>query len=81
MHPQRKNAFPLDYDQRHRGALNMDYRFADGDGGPVLENLGLNVLFTFNSGHRYTAYEFEPGTDRYGYLGPIRGKFQGTFGG
>ncbi len=45
---------PLDYAQRHRGTLNLDYRFGKNDGGPVLEQLGINLLYTFNSGHPYT---------------------------
>jgi len=49
----------LPYDQRHRGALNLDYRFAADDGptvlgAKILERAGLNLLFTFNSGHPYT---------------------------
>ena len=43
--------FPLDYNQDHRGSVSLDYRFDLGDGGPILERLGLNVLMTFNSGH------------------------------
>jgi outer membrane receptor protein involved in Fe transport len=45
---------PLDFNQVHRGAINFDYRFGENDGGPILERLGLNLLFTFNSGHPYT---------------------------
>lgn len=45
---------PLDYNQTHKGAIMLDYRFDDNDGGPVLENLGLNLLFTFDSGHPFT---------------------------
>jgi hypothetical protein len=32
----------------------IDYRFGDKDGGPVLSNLGINLLFQFNSGRSYT---------------------------
>jgi hypothetical protein len=46
--------FPLDYNQTHRGSISLDYRFARGDGGPILEGLGAFLLFTFNSGHAYT---------------------------
>jgi outer membrane receptor protein involved in Fe transport len=54
-----KYTTPLEFDQSHRGAINIDYRFASGDGpefGGVhpLENLGLNLLFSFNSGHPFT---------------------------
>ena len=45
---------PLDYSQTHRGTVMLDYRFAEDDGGPVLENLGLNLLLTFDSGHPFT---------------------------
>lgn len=45
---------PLDYNQTHRGSVFLDYRFDKGDGGPILEQLGLNVLLTFNSGHPFT---------------------------
>jgi len=45
---------PLDYNQTHRGSIMFDYRFGENDGGPILEQLGLNLLFTFNSGHPYT---------------------------
>ncbi|MGC8653899.1 MAG: TonB-dependent receptor [Candidatus Kryptoniota bacterium] len=46
--------FPLQYDQTHRGSINIDYRFGQNDGGPILEQLGVNLLVTFNSGHPYT---------------------------
>ena len=45
---------PLSFNQTHRGTINIDYRFEKGDGGPVLERLGTNLLFSFNSGHSYT---------------------------
>ncbi len=45
---------PLDYDQTHRGSISLDYRFDKDDGGPILEQLGLNLLLTFNSGHPFT---------------------------
>lgn len=53
--------FPLNYDQRHTGSINIDYRFGgDNDvpkgwGGQILKNMGLNVLFSFNSGRPYTS--------------------------
>ncbi|MFQ6674895.1 MAG: TonB-dependent receptor domain-containing protein [Fidelibacterota bacterium] len=49
-----KIVIPLRYQQAHRGSVNLDYRFGPGDGGPILERLGLNLLFTFNSGHPFT---------------------------
>ncbi len=45
---------PLDYAQGNRGSVMLDYRFGKNDGGPILQQLGLNLLFTFNSGHPYT---------------------------
>ena len=52
---------PLTFNQTHRGGLNIDYRFAADDGPEILgskllENLGLNFLFSFNSGHNYTQF-------------------------
>ena len=46
--------FPADFNQTHRGSILLDYRFAKNDGGPILEQLGLNVLLNFNSGHNFT---------------------------
>ena len=45
---------PLDYNQTHRGTIILDYRFDKGDGGPILQQLGLNAVLTFNSGHPFT---------------------------
>jgi hypothetical protein len=45
---------PLDYAQAHRGSVSLDYRWGKDDGGPILSQLGFNLLFTFNSGHPYT---------------------------
>jgi hypothetical protein len=45
---------PLAFNQTHRGTVNVDYRFADNDGGPVLSRLGANLLFSFSSGHAFT---------------------------
>jgi outer membrane receptor protein involved in Fe transport len=52
---------PLDYEQKHRGSINVDYRFGENDGGPVFNNFGANVLFSFNSGHPYTKVYVPPG--------------------
>ncbi len=49
---------PLEYDQAHSGSIMLDYRFAKDDGGPILQQLGLNLLFSFNSGHPYTLAQF-----------------------
>jgi outer membrane receptor protein involved in Fe transport len=50
---------PLNYDQRHTGVIELDYRFGSTDvpkgfGGVLLSRLGLNLLFSFNSGRPYT---------------------------
>ena len=45
---------PLDYNQTHRGSFIVDFRFDKGDGGPILEQFGINLLLTFNSGHPFT---------------------------
>jgi outer membrane receptor protein involved in Fe transport len=50
---------PLDFDRRHNGSLNVDYRFL-ADEGPTmfgvrpLERFGLDAMFVFNSGVPYT---------------------------
>ena len=46
---------PLEYNNDIRGSLNLDYRFSENDGGPILQQLGLSALLTFTSGHPYTA--------------------------
>ena len=45
---------PMSYNQASRGSINVDYRFGVNDGGPILERAGVNLLFTFNSGHPFT---------------------------
>jgi len=53
--------YPLNYDQRHTGSVNLDYRFGGDEDvpkgfmGKVLKNAGFNLLFSFNSGRPYTA--------------------------
>ena len=44
---------PLEFNRRHVGALNVDYRFDANESG-LLKNLGTNLLFTFASGHAFT---------------------------
>jgi outer membrane receptor protein involved in Fe transport len=50
---------PLDFEQRHTGSINIDYRLGQ-DAGPTLfgvkplEQFGVNLLFSFNSGNPYT---------------------------
>jgi outer membrane receptor protein involved in Fe transport len=57
-----KQTFALDFDQRHKLSLNLDYRFADGDGPAwggtrILENAGVNMLCSVTSGTPYTPIE------------------------
>ena len=42
---------PLDFDQRHTGSVNVDFRTTSKDRIP---EAGANILFTFGSGRRYT---------------------------
>jgi hypothetical protein len=46
--------FPADFNESNRGSMLFDYRFAKGDGGPILQQLGANLLLSFNSGHNFT---------------------------
>ncbi|HUI66446.1 MAG TPA: carboxypeptidase-like regulatory domain-containing protein [Bacteroidota bacterium] len=61
---------PVDFNSPHRGDVILDYRFAKGDGGPILQRLGLDLLLSFNSGHSYTRLEADqfgpaPGDPRF----------------
>jgi hypothetical protein len=49
-----KYVFPADFDFANSGNVLFDYRFGKNDGGPILQQLGLNMLLSFNSGHAYT---------------------------
>ncbi len=42
---------PLDFDQRHTGSVNLDFRTTKRD---LIKNAGVNFLFSFGSGRRYT---------------------------
>jgi outer membrane receptor protein involved in Fe transport len=57
-----KQSSPLDFDQRHKIAANLDWRFGKGEGPLVgdhhlLENFGVNVLLSAGSGTPYTPVE------------------------
>jgi len=64
---------PLDFEQRHRGSVNVDYRLNEKQGPEVFgvhpfEKMGVNLLFTFYSGHPYTlmtVLNTNPHTGRY----------------
>lgn len=45
---------PLYFNQKHRGTINLDYRFQTGDAPTLLQRVGLNMVLNFNSGHPYT---------------------------
>lgn len=68
-----KFIMPLAFEQRHRGSINVDYRFGEDEGPEVFgiypfEKLGINVLASFNSGHPYTKTEIlnaQPHDGRY----------------
>lgn len=49
---------PLTYNQAHTGSIFLDYRFGKDDGGPILQQLGVNLLLTFNSGHPFTYAQY-----------------------
>jgi hypothetical protein len=54
-----KQTAPLDYDQRHKLSLNLDWRLGKNEGPLIakrhlLENLGVNALFNVASGTPYT---------------------------
>lgn len=46
---------PLRYENKYKGTGTIDLRWADGEGG-FLENSGLNLYMSFNSGHAYTMF-------------------------
>ena len=62
---------PLDFHRPQVGSFNIDYRFARGDGGPILEQLGLNLLLTFRSGHPFTFSEGDLGQQDDSFGGQI----------
>ncbi|MCB0276252.1 MAG: TonB-dependent receptor [Calditrichaeota bacterium] len=71
---------PLDFNQTHTGAINLDYRYGKNDGGSILKNAGANVLLTFSSGHAYTAAnplqggQADPYTAGVGYMSDTRSR-------
>jgi outer membrane receptor protein involved in Fe transport len=62
---------PLDFHRPHRGSINFDYRFGKGDGGRFLERTGLNLLFTFTSGHPFTLAKGDFGQQDASFAGEI----------
>ncbi|MDG2426223.1 MAG: TonB-dependent receptor [Flavobacteriales bacterium] len=61
--PNLRTITPLNYDQRHRIVLNVDYRYGGGDdyngpmfkGKQILANTGMNFITNLGSGTPYTA--------------------------
>jgi len=45
---------PATFNQAHSGNLVLGYSFGGGDGGPVLERMGLSLLLVFHSGENWT---------------------------
>lgn len=45
---------PLDFNKAITGNVNLDYRFAADNQSPILRELGLSALFSFDSGHPFT---------------------------
>ncbi len=57
-----KQSSPLDFDQRHKIAANLDWRFGPGEGptvggGHIFSNAGINLLLSSGSGTPYTPVE------------------------
>ena len=58
----------LDYDQRHKGWIDLDLRFPEGDGPELfgmkpLSRLGLNTSFSFHSGSPFTRVDATYGSE------------------
>ena len=54
-----KQTAPLDFDQRHKISMNLDWELGKGEGPkwgewPILENTSVNVLYNVGSGTPYT---------------------------
>jgi outer membrane receptor protein involved in Fe transport len=57
-----KYVFPVVFNQPVRGSAILDYRFGKDDGGPILSELGADLLLSFNSGHSYTRLDIQQRT-------------------
>ena len=71
-----KIVVPLDFDRRHVGSINLDYRTSPTDKS-ILQKAGASLLFTFNSGVPYTksviTNPFFGGVTEVRPIGPING--------
>jgi hypothetical protein len=63
---------PVDFNAANRGNMILDYRFAKGDGGPILQQMGLDFLLQFNSGHSFTRLAI----DQFGPVGNADPRFR-----
>ncbi len=86
---QPKLTFPLNYDQRHSGVVNLDYRFGKTDVpkgvvGNILSQMGINLLYQFNSGRPYSIKDasLDPITTSQGANGgaPLKSTINGAYG-
>jgi hypothetical protein len=60
------DSYLVNYDHTHSAFLNLDYRFGRNDGGFLLEQSGINLLFRLSSGHPFTRVIYQSGqTDPY----------------
>jgi outer membrane receptor protein involved in Fe transport len=71
-----KVVVPLDFDRRHVGSIQVDYRTPQSEGG-IFGNAGAALLFSFNSGVPYTqsviTNPFFGGVTEVRPVGPING--------
>ena len=75
--PNMQYVIPLDYDSRHTFALNIDYRYKEGDGplvggSHIFENAGVDFVARARSGEPYTAYT-EPDNVNHTLIGGVNG--------
>ncbi len=54
---------PLDFNKAVSGNVNLDYRFPADNESAILRELGLALLFTFDSGHPFTLGQGKGDTD------------------
>jgi outer membrane receptor protein involved in Fe transport len=76
-----RNIFPLSYDERHRIAATLDYRYFSGKkytgprlfGSDIFANTGLNLLMVAVSGRPYTKTTFPRRFTGVGFAGAFNG--------
>lgn len=67
---------PTDFDRTHFGNVSFDYRFTENDGptmfdNKILQRAGVNLLFTFTSGIRYTKDQVSSFSNEFSINAPI----------